>query len=314
MPKICYQSKKLSDGNLETIEQANGILEEYSGKGFVLTLRQLYYQFVARGLIENSEREYKCIGNAVNDGRMAGLIDWEHLIDRTRMLRSESHWDSVASMLEACAEQYRMDRWAGQETYIEVHVEKDALIGVVELACSPLDVGHISCRGYASASELWAAANRITKQILDGRQVVLLYLGDHDPSGMDMSRDVESRLRVFADENLHGSSLESFLFLRIALNMGQIEKWKPPANPAKQSDSRFSGYHEKYGDESWELDALAPETIVSIIREEVIRYIEPRVWAAWVEREKAGRKRLKELAESERKRRKAKRDRDGKTE
>ena len=117
--KICYLSRTFSGESLRTIATANQILEEYSAQGYDLTLRQLYYQFVSRSLIANKDTEYKKLGSVINDARLAGEIDWDHITDRTRNLRSNPHWNSPRKIVEACVEQFRFDKWAKQPKYVE---------------------------------------------------------------------------------------------------------------------------------------------------------------------------------------------------
>ena len=120
VPFICYVDKAFQPKTLATIQQANEIIEEYAGQGFDLTLRQLYYQFVARGLVANKQKEYNRLGEIVSDARLAGQIDWNRIVDRTRTLRENGHWTSPASIIGACASQYKIDRWADQPVRLEV--------------------------------------------------------------------------------------------------------------------------------------------------------------------------------------------------
>jgi len=254
-----YIDKNFQNSSMAIIEQANEIIEEYSADGYDLTLRQLYYQFVARGQIANSQREYKRLGSVINDARLAGLVDWNSIVDRTRNFERLSSWDSPADILRSAAAGYHIDLRSDQDEYIEVWVEKDALVGVVEKACKPLDVGYLSCRGYVSQSVMWRAAQRFIEQE-SYYETTLIHLGDHDPSGIDMTRDIQDRLGMF------GASVE---VKRIALTMEQIEELQPPPNPAKTTDSRYESYIAEYGDESWELDALDPRYLVELITEAV---------------------------------------------
>ena len=144
MAKIEYEIKKFSLKSMETIRQAESIIAEYQSQGFSLTLRQLYYQFVARGLIANTERDYKRIGNIVSDARRAGLIDWYSIEDRTRFIRSLPKWDKPQDILESAKDSYHRDLWATQEKRIEVWIEKDALVGVIESVCQENDVSFFS--------------------------------------------------------------------------------------------------------------------------------------------------------------------------
>lgn len=221
MPKICYVEKNFRSDSLALIDKINSVIEEYEAQGYSLTLRQCYYQLVARGIIPNNERSYKNTGNLINDARLAGLIDWHSIEDRTRNLQRLAHWDSPKSIIESASYQYRKDIWENQDYYVEVWVEKEALANVVGRVANELDVPYFCCRGYVSQSEMWSAAQRFIAKQEAGKDVVLIHLGDHDPSGIDMSRDIEERLVLF------GVDTFMFNFRRIALNMEQVEEFAP---------------------------------------------------------------------------------------
>jgi hypothetical protein len=263
MAFITYKVNNFQKKSLTIIDQANSIIDEYLRDGYDLTLRQLYYQFVARGFIPNSDREYKKLGSVINDARLAGLVDWEAIIDRTRPSRGIQHWDRPQEIISTIGRQFHIDTRADQECYLEVWVEKDALIGVLEQVCDSLDVPYFSCRGYVSQSSMWEAAQRFIDKEEKGKETYLIHLGDHDPSGIDMSRDIQERLGLFE------SNCE---VVRIALTMEQVGKYNPPPNPAKITDSRCSGYVSEYGSKYWELDALDPRTITKLIKQTVDGY------------------------------------------
>jgi hypothetical protein len=261
MPRIKYKTFNFRPKTQDVIERANAILREYGAQGFDLTLRQLYYQFVARGEIANKQSEYNKLGSIVNDARLAGEIDWNHITDRTRYVRSFPSWDDPASFMESVAGGYAIDLLEGQEKHVEVWVEKDALVSVVERACRDFTVPFLSCRGYVSQSEMWRAGRRCAREVENGKDVVILHLGDHDPSGIDMTRDIRERLGDF----VYAHTRQQIVVDRIALTMAQIDQYDPPPNPAKLTDSRANDYIARYGDESWELDALEPSVIVDLI-------------------------------------------------
>lgn len=270
MPKIEYQPANFTQKTLATIARANEVLGDFAARGFDLTVRQLYYQFVARQWIENKQKEYKRLGEIVSAARLAGLIDWNHLIDRTRNLASRSHWTTPEDIIHACVESYHEDLWEQQPLYVECWIEKDALVGVLQQACTELDVPYFSCRGYTSQSEMWAAAMRLRRKA-KSRPALVIHLGDHDPSGIDMSRDIFARLALLSG----GANIK---LRRIALNMHQIEELNPPPNPAKVTDSRYADYTAKFGEESWELDALDPDILVSLIQDEIRGEIDRAQW------------------------------------
>lgn len=269
MPKICYVKRRFSATSMQMIDMANSIIGEYNNQGFSLTLRQLYYQFVARDLIPNNVKSYKNLGSVVNDGRLAGLIDWSHIQDRTRRLEKNSHWTTPGDIINSAASSYRIDMWARQKYRPEIWIEKDALVGVIEDLCSALDIPYFSCRGYTSQSEMWVGAQRIAEWNKMKQTPVIFHFGDHDPSGKDMTRDIVDRLEMF----MGGVKLE-----RLALNMAQIQKYNPPPNPAKTTDSRAAAYIAEFGDDSWELDALDPKVITGLIRKEVNALKDRAIW------------------------------------
>jgi hypothetical protein len=132
---ICYDESlrdKFGARRLATIEQANEIIDNYRRQGYTLTLRQLYYQFVSRDLIENSEKSYKNLGNAINDGRMAGLISWRGIEDRGRGINAWLIEEDEQEVLSGIEHRFSLDYWERQDTYVEVWVEKDALSSVIE--------------------------------------------------------------------------------------------------------------------------------------------------------------------------------------
>lgn len=266
MPKIAYIQKNFKKESLDLIEKVNKVIREYYEKGYSLTLRQAYYQLVARGFIENNEKSYKKVGNLINDARLAGLIDWKSIEDRTRNLKRLAHWSTPKEIIDSAAFSYRQDLWGTQDYHVEVWVEKEALSNIVGDASDKLDVSYFCCRGYVSQSEMWSAAQRLKAYENEGKTCVIVYLGDHDPSGIDMSRDIKERLQLFGVNDL--------VYERVALNMVQVETYNPPPNPAKVTDSRYKAYIDKYGEESWELDALEPEVISELITKEVWKYVD----------------------------------------
>lgn len=278
-PRIAYEEHDFGAKALETIRQATAIAASYRRQGYDLTLRQLYYQFVARDLIPNKQTEYKRLGSIIDNARKAGLFDWDYITDRTRNVRGgDGAATDPSQVIDPDA--YVMALWEGQTERVEVWVEKDALVGVIARAAGATRVPYFSCRGYTSSSEVWAAAQRIERYLdEDGvDHVTVLHLGDHDPSGIDMTRDITARLELFLGGD--GYDLDRLRVKRIALNMDQVEQYSPPPNPAKDTDSRFSGYVDRYGDESWELDALEPSVLNTLIRANVSEHIDAEKWGA----------------------------------
>ena len=276
------------------IDQADSLIGEYQQQGYKLTLRQLYYQFVARDLLPNTLRSYKRLGEVVSKARLAGLLDWSAIEDRTRNRKVNPSWNSPAELLRICSESFRYDTWKTQPIRVEVWIEKEALVGVIAGICEELDVPYFPCRGYVSQSEQWSAGKRFSGYFEAGQDVVILHLGDHDPSGLDMTRDNQERLDLFSGGLRYEGAVD---VRRIALNMDQVQHYRPPPNPAKMTDSRFAGYIRRYGSESWELDALEPRVLSDLIRGHVLDCRDPDRWETAIERQEEARERLRWLAE-----------------
>jgi len=309
--KIVYIEKKFKADKMDMIRQSNAIIVEYEQQGYDLTLRQIYYQIVARDLFpedrrwrwtgrkwvrdvngtKNAKPNYKWLGEVINDGRLAGLISWEAIVDRTRSLDTPPAWDDPRDILRVAYQGYGTDLWIDQDYRVEVWVEKDALSGVVNSICRRLNVPDFACRGYTSQSEMWSAGNRLLGHYRNGQMPIIIHMGDHDPSGIDMSRDIVERLELFMGLR----EGDGFEFIRAALNMSQIEQYNPPPFFAKLTDSRANGYIGKYGTDSWELDALDPTTLDGVITGIVGQYLDDKkfeVQKAKQENERAELKRI----------------------
>lgn len=275
--------------SLDRIELCNQIIEDYQGQGLRLTLRQLYYQLVTRNAIPNIERSYKNLSTLVSDARLAGLMDWEAIEDRVRQPRRQNEFEDLRELTEAAIHSYRLPRWKGQEWYAELWVEKDALAGVLNPLASEYHVTMMVNRGYSSQSAMYESAERFNSS-RDGRVPILFYLGDHDPSGEDMVRDIAERLSMFGVPGLE--------VRKLALTMDQVERYNPPPNPAKISDPRATAYIREHGNSSWEVDALPPETLSEIIRKAFDEIVDTAKMDKVKRKEEADKRLLRRLVKS----------------
>ena len=278
-----------SKNNKALLSWAVQVANEYNTQGYRLTLRQLYYQLVARDVIPNAQTWYKRLGDVVSNGRLAGYIDWDIIVDRGRVPVKPSDWSSPADILEAAAQSYRLDRWEGQEYHVEIWCEKDALSSVIEPVCRDYHVRFLANRGYSSSTAMYDASKRFLEAMRADKWPVVIYLGDHDPSGLDMSRDVEDRLRLLTYQI--GVQAE-----RLALNFDQVEQYQPPPNPTKLQDSRADGYLANYGMQSWELDALEPQVLDGLIRNAIEGFLDRDRYDEIVGREEAGKEVIRQAA------------------
>ena len=302
--KIAYETKRFTPEGELVIAQAERLCDEYARQGLRLTLRQLYYQFIARNLFpdsrlvtlpdgaqtKNHDKNYKWLGNLISDGRISGLIDWRHITDTSRAPQGgDSGFDSPREFLEAVVSSYRVTKWDNQPEYVEVWVEKEALNQVIRRTASRWNVTSFACKGYTSQSAMHDAAQRLRREEGTGKKVTIIHLGDHDPSGLDMSRDIQERLRMFwADATVD----------RIALNMDQVTELNPPPSPAKVTDPRGRGYVEEFGDDSWELDAIEPAALDTLIENAILEHLDMELRQERIELEERKQREIQAISDN----------------
>jgi hypothetical protein len=282
MAKEYFKSVRFRQTSSELIIQCEAIVTEYLAQGLRLTLRQLYYQLVTKNLITNEEKSYRNLSSLVSDARLAGMIDWGAIEDRIRVPSIPAEWSSIQSIVESALYSYRLPRWADQPYYVELWVEKDALAGVLRPLAKEYHVPMMVNRGYSSQSAMYEASKRFAYASIERfkkgslGKLVLLYLGDFDPSGEDMVRDIRERLDMF------GVSVD---VRKIALTIKQVKKYKPPPNPTKRKDPRSADFISRYGASSWEVDAINPRELQKIIRSEMSSCVDQEMMDAIIKKE-----------------------------
>lgn len=330
-----FREIKLSQANKNRLDQINEIIEEYRQQNYVLTLRQLYYQLVSRDVIPNHVKEYAKLSSLLKEGRMGGVVDWSAIEDRLRVPFTPASWDSPAEILETATNQYKKPRMKGQENYLEVWVEKDALSGVLKRVTSQYHVPILVNRGYSSASAMYDSYKRFKDAFDIGQSVTILYLGDFDPSGMDMIRDIYARSleflygdysimshmedlyndldedaredidRDYYDDELaqddgeyqtsRGYLMSKIKVVPIALTRAQITRYKPPPNPAKKTDPRSKKFIAEHGASSWEVDALKPEILNALLTDAIEERIDLTMYNKIIKEEESDKKKLQKV-------------------
>lgn len=288
MALIQYRQKQPKGMRRRLVDICNGIIAEYQAAGYRMTLRQLYYQLVSRDMIPNDPAAYKRLGELVVDARYAGLIDWQAIEDRVRVPSAPPEFDGLGQLVDAALSSYRLPRWDGQGVYAELWVEKDALAGVLQPLARRFHIPLMVNRGYGSATALFEAAGRFQEKEVDGDRTFLFYLGDHDPSGLDMVRDLDARLNEFGA----GPAVR-----HIALTTAQVREYRPPPNPAKITDSRAEAYIAEHGRESWEVDALPPTVLGEVVTAALKPIIDQDLLEVILAQEKEDKERLRKAVE-----------------
>lgn len=288
--KIVYTNpKNIRKETIQLLTQIIGVIEEYEADGYKLTLRQLYYQLVAAEILANSKTNYGRLSKILKDARMSGQVDWDSIEDRTREAQRPNEWENIQEIAEAAARGYRKERHVDQDNYIEVWIEKEALSGVLLPITEKYHVHLMANKGYSSVTAMHAAAQRFEAQVENGKNPIILYLGDHDPSGLDMDRDIRDRLLDFrVDVDVQ----------RIALTQQQIKRYKLPPNPAKVDDPRATKYTAEFGKVSWELDALKPNVLSRLVITELEDLINMENYNTIVDEENQERQQLLDLADT----------------
>jgi hypothetical protein len=258
-PSPISRRSRRSKADIETIKTA---LYDTLAADYPATVRQVFYRLVSAGIIPKTETAYKTIVcRLLVNMRKDGDLPYAWLADSTRWQRKPQSYPSLQYALEETARLYRRSLWHEQPTYVEVWCEKDALAGVFYEETARWDVPLMVTRGYASLSYLYEAGQAIAEM---DKETFIYYLGDYDPSGVDIPQKVEQQLRHFApDVDLH--------FERLAVTPEQIAQWTLPTRPTKTSDSRSRGF----GHDSVELDAIPPARLRGLVRRAIRHHLDP---------------------------------------
>lgn len=318
------------------------ICESYFEGGDIMTLRQLYYQLVAKDLIPNHFKVYKKIGALKDELVYAGLLDWDIFEDRGRVPHRAYFENNIKGALNRTKDWYTLNRQLGQPTHIEVWTEKDAISGILKNITNPYTIRLAVNKGYTSSTAIHEAYKRFSKSIINGQKVKVLYFGDHDPSGLDMIRDIKDRLEMMfikgdqltdlcdsyetetpisnlpgyenmddiddshewlcklseGKKQLYLKENDCFEIKHIGLTMDQIQMYNPPHNPAKIKDPRAKWYIEKFGPISWEVDALSPDIMRSIVKDSILEIMDESIYKDVLEKERDDKSKISKMIKS----------------
>lgn len=291
MAKQKFKSARFHGDSKFLIAYSNKIIGEYLEMGIRLSLRQLYYRLVGLDIIPNTVASYKKLGNIISKARLAGLVDWDAIEDRTRRPKKASEWSSISDIIESALASYRLPRLDGQFNYVELHCEKDALSSVLEPIARRYHVTLMINRGYSSQSAMYETSCRIQRNMVryGSEYAIILYLGDLDPSGEDMVRDIKDRMETFRTP---------VAVKKVALNRDQVDEYNLPPNPAKLTDTRAADFIAEYGYESWEVDAIPPQIIQELVIDELEELLDMNTVASIKEAEEYDKKQIRKYLET----------------
>ena len=305
MAQIKYRDTTFNPEAQGLIVHMVEILQQYRGSR--VTARQLYYRMFAKNWLpdtwidpvynakhhlhpttKNTDKNYKRLSTLIVDARYAGLIDWDAIEDRTREPTKPRDWKNGSEALAETLGTFRLDRWEGQSNYIEIWVEKEALAGVLSPITADYHLVLMANKGYSSASAMKESADRI-KHWSKSKKPTVIYVGDHDPSGNQMTVDIFKRLMEFGcPANLD--------VRKVALTWEQIQRNGYPPNPVKLTDARAASYIKEFGDECWEVDAMPPDELNLLVRQTINAYVDKKTMEAVIKKESAIKTKIKKFA------------------
>ena len=282
-----YRSRPIKRRRRRTkaeIEAIRGEIYELVAEDHPMTVRQVFYRLITLGTIDKTEAEYKgTVIRLLGQMRLAKELPFDWIADNTRWMRKPDTYSGLKQVLRETAHFYRRALWDNQSVYVEVWLEKDALAGVLYEETEAYDVPLMVSRGYASLSYLYTAAEAIAEQ---DKPAFLYYFGDFDPSGVDIPRKIEQRLREFAPEaEIH--------FECVAVTPEQIQDWELPARPTKKTDTRSR----KFDGDSVEVDSIQSRMLRNLARGRIVEHIEPKALKVLRVAEKSEREYLEQLVE-----------------
>jgi len=262
------------------IEQARRILDEESP----MTIRQLFYRLVSAEAVENCRAHYQKVSRLMTMARDREEIGWDSIVDRSRPVYRACTWTNLRQRFEHAAKVYRRDAWQDQPNYVEVWSEKDAVVGSIEEVTDRYAVPLRVTRGFSSTTVMHEMAESF--QGIE-KPVYVYYIGDHDPSGRAIDRDVAARLQSYGAE---------FTMTRLAIHPEDIRKFNLPALRIKPTDSRADAFEKEHGTQCVELDALPPAELRRRIEEAIVKKLDPYLWERARRAEQAERETTERIA------------------
>ncbi|MEM0506720.1 MAG: hypothetical protein QXW58_05645 [Thermosphaera sp.] len=270
------------------------LLKTYESYGFKPTLRQVFYRLVSAGLLQNTRAEYNQLSRHTREWREGGIeliyryekAGWkieeetreaylppDCFADKVRekldVPRYPSLNDYLDSVLDSVTDGFFLDPWESQGKRVIIYLEKDALSSLVRQATLRYRVPLLIARGYASFTSLWKSI--VLEEFTPSKPLIILMLTDYDPSGEDMVRDVSDRVKYYARfSEIYLEDEKLPVIKKIALTKEQVEKYNLLPNPLKVTDPRARKFRRERGEAAYELDALDPPELLSIIEKSIL--------------------------------------------
>lgn len=281
-PVYGSRSTKRARRTRDDVEVIRAAIESVLAAESPCTVRQVYYQLVARHAVPKTEQAYRLVARLLTEMRRGGRVPFAAIADNTRWMRKPASWSSLSDALDQTRRTYRRALWDDQDTYVEIWLEKDALAGVIYDVTREWDVPLMVTPGFPSLSFLHSAAEQI---VAIGKPAKLYYFGDRDPSGLLIDRKLGEGLRGLAPDI-------EITVERVAVTDAQVGLWKLPTRPTKREGNAHA---KNFEGESVEVDAIPPRTLRALAESCITKHIDETALAATRRAEKAERDTLDRL-------------------
>lgn len=251
-------------GITEKTRKRKELILEWARQHHPVTVRQIFYRLSTLEAVDKSERGYKAVGRLCTQMRLDGEIPFSYFADNTRWMRRPRTYNTIEEALELTAQTYRKSLWQNQTAAAEIWLEKEALAGVIYPVTSLWDVPLMVVKGYPSVTFLHTAASQMKNDYFHHNRITkIFYLGDRDPSGVDIYRHITERIPEFAPQT-------PVIFQHVAVTPAQVHQWQLPSRPTKKKDSRAKGFE----GESVELDAIQPSDLRQLVTDCIEKVID----------------------------------------
>jgi hypothetical protein len=273
--RALVRERHKSTGDLtETVELAKDLMNRFPN--MVFSLRQLFYQAIALKQYPNTRGSYNKFSKALVRGREMDEIDYKRIADFSRPEyfndpEETSPEKELQRRLRSLVQDFNVNVWKGQPSYVEVWIEKEALSRIIDPICRKYNVNLIVGRGYSSYSQVRKAIDRMPEL----KHVRIFYLGDHDPTGLHIQEKLEARIRNYSTDKGKNIDLE---FKRLALTYDQVKERSLVPSSLKKAAQKAKEYKRQFGDQVWELDALPPDVIPKLVEDAILTSMDQKLW------------------------------------
>jgi len=255
------------------------------------TVRQVFYQLVARAIIEKTEKEYqRTVIRLLSEMRLDDVVPWGWIVDESRRARATYTFDNIKDALRDCAETYRRSALRESDVYIEIWSEKEALAGIIYEAASKYDVPVMVSKGMPSLTQVYGSFINVRNAAFAGKQSYIYQFGDHDPTGCLIPKSLEARLREFCSKD----DCDFPFVERVALTAEQIRRYRLPTRPTKREGNPHA---RGFRGNSVELDALPSRILRELVTDCIERHITPAALNVLRAAEESEREQIQQFAD-----------------